>query len=380
MSDFINSLDFGMVTDVIYRFLSLFMPVVLFLSGTSAYELDYSDMLNNSEYTGLCTVYEDYFPIGSAIGSHTLNDPECAEFVLKNFNSLTFEYELKQPIICPAEGAWNFSGADKVADFAREHGLKLRGHTLLGGAKAPDNWMVYDENNNLVSKEVFYGRLYNYMQTIITRYDDVVDVWDVVNEPCHHGRDRMLDNDALYRICGEEYLDKAFEFAREFAGENDKLILNETKVLYNKVKENNLYKTLERLLARGVPVDGVGIQGHVDTLSYKETAGRLDSVIKRFSKLGIEIQITEIDMTAYSYDIQKQYDELPKWIEQFQILKYKRMFEVLRKHSDVITSVTFWGIDDAHSYLVTGPGREDWGLLFDKYGKPKQSFYAVCDF
>ncbi|NLO46644.1 MAG: endo-1,4-beta-xylanase [Clostridiales bacterium] len=380
MSDFFESLDFGMVTSVVYKIISLFMPVALFLSGTSAAELDYSDKLGDSGYTGLYEVYEDYFPIGSAVSSGLLKDSQCSEFVLKNFSSMTFEYELKQPIICPTEGGWNFKGADAVADFAREHGLKLRGHTLLWGEESPQNWMVYDENKNLVDKETFYARLYDYFSVIIPRYDDVVDDWDIINEACHWDYSSRLHKDALYKICGEEYIYKAFEFAKEFVGENDKLILNETKVLNNKAKENNLYATIKAMIEKGTPIDGVGIQCHVDTLSFKETARRLDSIIKRFSKLGIEIQITELDMTAYSYDAQKAYDELPVWVEQLQILKYKRFFEVLRSHSDVVTSVTFWGIDDEHSYLAKKDGREDWGLLFDKHGNPKQSFYAACDF
>lgn len=380
ITDFFKSFDGGMLTNAVFKLLSLMMPLALFLSGTPAETLDYSDRLKNSDYAGLCAVYEDYFPIGSAVGSGTLDNPEYAEFVLKNFNSLTFEYELKLPIICPREGAWDFSGADKIANFARAHGLKLRGHTLLWGIESPDNWMLYDENKNLVGKEVFYDRLYDYMSVIITRYNDIVDVWDVVNEACQWDRSSVIHDDILYELCGDEYLEKVFTFARELAGEGDTLIFNETKVLNNPAKEDNLYKTLETLLEKGVPVDGVGIQCHVDTLSFMETARRLERVIKRFSKLGIEIQITEMDMTVYTYDGQEEYTKLPEWIEQLQIKKYKAFFEVFREYADVITSVTFWGIDDAHSYLATGPGREDWGLLFDKEGNPKQSYYSVTDF
>lgn len=370
----------GFFTNAIFKIASFFMPILLLVQGTSVADLDYSDMLENEDYTGLYEVYEDYFRIGAATGAGALLDAEKSEFVKNNYNSLTFENAIKQPVISPAEGVWNFHAADIIADFARENNIKLRGHTLLWGNESPDNWMLYDEDGNLVTKEVFYERLRNHMEVIITRYDDVVDDWDVVNEVCYWTNARVIHDDVLYKLCGEEYLDKAFEFAREFAGENDKLFLNETKVVNNDAKQKNLYTIVERLLNRGVAIDGIGIQGHMDTLSFKETPKRLDKVLKKLTEFGLEIQMTEISMTVYNYPAQKAYDSLPQWIETFQIKKFKEMFEVLRSHSDVVTSVTFWGIDDAHSHLVSGTGREDWGFLFDKNSKPKQAFYAVCDF
>ena len=78
------------------------------------------------------------------------------------------------------------------------------------------------------------------------------------------------------------------------------------------------------------------------------------------------------------------FTELPDWIELWQINKYKNYFKIFRDNSDIITNVTFWGIDDAHTVCaydyVTDTWRDEWPLLFDKNSAPKQAFYAVCDF
>lgn len=374
---FYDSLDGGIVIHAVFKLVSYFMPLVLLFSGTSVAQLDYSDRLSEEDYVGLYEVYEDYFTIGSSVHARTLNNPDNVDFILKNFNALTYEYNLKLPAIHPSEDVWNFGPADQIADFAREHGLELRGHTLLWGS----NWMLFDDNGDYVDKEVFYDRLYDYFSVIIPRYDDIIDVWDVVNEACHWTRDSRLHHDDLYEVCGYEYLEKAFLFAKEFVGPDDKLFLNENKVLNNKVKQDNIYDTLELLLENDIPIDGIGIQGHVQTLSFMETAKTLDNVLERFKQLGVEIHITELDMSAYTYADQEAFEELPTWIEQFQIKKYKSFFEVLRKHSDAVTNVTFWGINDANTHLSSSAGgREDWPLLFDKDSRPKQSYYAVCDF
>lgn len=333
--------------------------------------------LSQDSYTGLKEVYSDYFKIGTCAGSVYFSDPEMSEFILKNFNSVTPEWELKIDAVHPSEDVWNFAGMDKIADFCREHNIAVRGHTLLWGQL--DNWMLYDENGNFVDKETYYARQYEYFKTVMTRYGDVVKIWDVTNEVLGYDlADGEFKDYDVYKLCGEEYVEVAFRQAREIAPDAT-LVFNENGLAKNITKQIYLKKWLKKWLDKGVPIDAVGIQGHSNTVSINETPDRLEAVINLIESTGIkDIQITEIDMSLY-FDKQDKSVEIQNWQKDYQALKFRHMFEVLRRHSDTITSVTFWGPDAAHSCL-TGNGEPDFPVLFDRNKLPTASYYAVCDF
>ena len=127
--------------------------------------------------------------------------------------------------------------------------------------------------------------------------------------------------------------------------------------------------------------DGIGIQGHYDFYHPNESAHRIDKNIKRFAALGLDVEITEMDITVYD-DILPgvKYETLPQWRETYQRERYKKIFKVYRDNADVITNVTFWGLNDAVSYRSVGENRADWPLLFDINSEPKSNYYAVTDF
>lgn len=360
------------------KFLSLLLSILSVLTFGPLSKYDYSDKLGNADYTGLKEYYADYFDIGAAVGGWHCKNGDYAAFIRKNYSSLTAENAFKQPAINPSEGVWNFAEADTIADFCRENGLKLRGHCLVWGGLG--SWMSRNSDGSLVSKEVYYERLRNYLSVIMPRYGDIVSVWDVVNEPFGYDRKdgEFKDND-LYRICGEEYITKAFEIAHE-VDPSAKLCLNECKVVNNNTKQKYLLKYLEKWLDEGVPIHAVGIQGHWSTFEINESPRRLQKVIDKLYKLGVDIQVTEVDMEVTA-DKSEMFDVVPKNAELLQSKKYSQMFEVLRKNADKISSVTFWGVNDNRP--ITGEDGKVYypsQLLFTKDNMPKNAFYAVCDF
>lgn len=363
---------------MITRILSFLLAVISFLTFNPLSNYDYSDKLGDEDYKGLKEYYADFFDIGAAVGGWHCTSPEISAYLKKNYSSLTAENAFKQPAINPSEGVWRFAEADAIADFCRQNGLKLRGHCLVWGGLG--SWMSRDDEGNLVSKEVYYERLRNYLSVIIPRYSDIVRVWDVVNEPFGYDRKdgEFKDND-LYQICGEEYITKAFEIAHEI-DPTATLCLNECKVVNNSVKQEYLLKYLKKWLGAGVPINAVGIQGHWDLFEINESPARLQSVIDKLYKLGLEIQITEVDM-GISAVKSEGFDEIPENIVRLQAKKYQALFKVLRKNADKISSVTFWGINDDRSCTTSdGTPCTYYKLLFDKNFMPKSSFYAICDF
>lgn len=363
-----------MLTRILSFLLAAFS--VITLNPLSKY--DYYDKLGDEDYQGFKDCYADYFDIGAAVGGWHCKDEKIAEFLLKNYSSLTAENAFKQAALNPAEGEWHFEEADTIANFCRENGLKLRGHCLVWGLLG--SWMTRDSDGNLVSKEVLLQRMHDYISVVVNRYKDIVRVWDVVNEPFGYDiRNGAFKKCDFYDILGEEYITKAFEFAHE-ADPTAVLCLNETTVLKKQKKQNYLLKYVEKWVNEGVPIHAVGIQSHWNLWEINESPRRLQNVIDKLYEIGVDIQITECDMRidANKKDI---FEEVPRNTELLQSKKMSQMFAVLRKNSDKISSVTFWGINDNRPQKAEdGSKYYRHELLFDRDCMPKNAYYAVCDF
>jgi endo-1,4-beta-xylanase len=209
--------------------------------------------------------------------------------------------------------------------------------------------------------------------------------WDVVNEAISDKPDEFLRNSEWLKICGEEYIAKAFQYAHE-ADPNALLFYNDYNEI-NPVKREKIFKLVKGLKDAGVPIHGVGLQGH--WALNEPSRQQLDSTLTRFSELGLKIQITELDISVYPKEHNarerkaEDYDSnFTKGKEDKQIDVYRMCFELFRKHKNAISGVTFWNISDRHSWLDNFPvrGRKDYPLLFDKDLKPKKAYWAVVDF
>ncbi len=185
--------------------------------------------------TGYKDTYKDYFTVGVALNYRNIASAEQMAIVKKNFNSITAENAMKPGEIHPKEGVWNFEGADSVANWCRQNGVKMRGHCLAWHSQFA-NWMFTDKKGKPVTKEVFYERLRDHIHTVVNRYKDVVYAWDVLNEAMADGDGRkmpwMKEAPSPYRktkmmdLCGEEFIVKVFQFARE-ADPNATLFYND---------------------------------------------------------------------------------------------------------------------------------------------------------
>ena len=174
---------------------------------------------------GLKDAYKNYFTIGVALNQRNVSDESQMELVRKEFNSVTAENDMKPGELHPSEGVWNWEKADKIADFCRKNGIKLRGHCLCWHSQFAD-WMFTDKKGKPVKKEVFYARLRDHIHTVVKRYKDIVYCWDVVNEAMaddngrgwpgrRGGEPSPYRQSRHFQLCGDEFIAKAFEFARE---------------------------------------------------------------------------------------------------------------------------------------------------------------------
>ena len=340
--------------------------------------------LSTARAQGLKDAYDGYFTIGVAVNPTNVTAPEQMALIVREFNSITAENVMKPGEIHPSEGVWNWEEADRVADFCRRNGIKLRGHNLCWHSQFCD-WMFVDKKGRPVKKEVFYQRLREHILTVVNRYKDVVYAWDVVNEAmadqafAFPGQEaNPYRNSQLYQLCGDEFIAKAFEFAHE-ADPDALLFYND----YNETepgKRDRIYNMVKKMQDAGVPIHGIGMQGHYNI--YGPAEEEVDAAIAKYSQIVKHIHVTELDVRVNTEmggqlrfsrgDAQPLAPHLAKLQED----QYNRLFKVYRKHADVIDNVTFWNLSDRDSWL----GVNNHPLPFDENFKPKRVYSIIRDF
>ena len=154
---------------------------------------------------GLKDAYKDYFKIGVAVNNHNVVEPREVAVVLREFNSITAENAMKLQPTEPEKGVFHWEDADRIADFCRSHGIRMRGHTLMWHSQI-GTWMYQDKDGNLLPKEEFYANMKHHIQAVVNRYKDIVYCWDVVNEavadsPVFPGRSELRES-PMYKIAG----------------------------------------------------------------------------------------------------------------------------------------------------------------------------------
>jgi endo-1,4-beta-xylanase len=313
------------------------------------------------------------FPVGAAVGPAELYGSH-GDLLLKHFESLTPGNALKWDATEPAEGVFRFTDADPIVDFATEHGMAVRGHTLVWHQQTP-SWVFLDASGQPMTatpenKELLLDRLEAHIRGVVGRYGDRIAVWDVVNEVIDEAQPDGMRRSRWYEIAGLDYIRTAFRVAHEVAP-NARLFIND----YNTnvpAKREALYALVSRLRAEGVPVHGVGHQMHVNVAwpSVAET----EAMLQRFVPLGVEQQITEMDVSIYT-SAGESFPTPPAERLQAQAEQYGAMFDLFDRYAEEITSVTLWGVADDNTWLDVN--RKDAPLLFDTGLQAKPAFWAV---
>lgn len=335
-----------------------------------------------AQQKGLKDYYKNYFPIGVAVAPRSLQGAE-ANLIVSQFNSITPENAMKMGPIHPREDFYNWRDADSIVNFAQKHGIRVRGHNLCWHQQTP-NWFFKDAQGNQVTKEVLLQRLKDHITTVVNRYKGKIYAWDVVNEAIDDDSTRFLRNSLWYKICGDDFIIKAFEYAH--AADPKAVLFYNDYNTERPEKRDRVYKLLKQLLDAGVPVNAVGLQAHWSI--YEPTQSDLLAAIKKFASLGLKVQITELDMSIYPWEKNNrgkragEPDTYTPELEQKQADQYAMVFKVFRDYKKVITGVTFWNISDRYSWLDSYPvaGRKNYPLLFDQNLQPKKAYQRVVNF
>lgn len=363
------------------RLKTIFILIALFTISCSCHAQDMRRRMQTENTTGLKDAYKEYFSIGVGVNMRNVTTLEQMDLIKRNFNSVTAENDMKPASIQPREGVFRWENADKIANFCRENGIKMRGHCLCWHNQFPD-WMFLDKKGKEVSKEVFYERLRTHIHAVVNRYKDVVYAWDVVNEAIADGGAGMKDpyrQTRHYKLCGDEFIAKAFEFARE-ADPNTLLFYNDYNAT-DHAKRDRIFNMVKKMKEAGIPIDGIGMQGHYNI--YGPSAEDIDAAITKYSTIVKHIHFTEVDIRANNerggqlqFNRGEERATLPQYIATMQEAQYANLFKVIRKHRDVVGNVTFWNLSDRDSWL----GENNFPLPFDRNYRPKRVYEIIKNF
>jgi endo-1,4-beta-xylanase len=332
--------------------------------------------------------YRAFFPIGAAVDGNTIISQ--SDLLTSQVNSVVAENDMKWDIIHPRPGndasSYDFSRADSIVAFAGSNGMTVRGHNFVWHQQVPA-WVFQGDGMGAgqASKTEVLARMKGHIETLLAHFHGKVYCWDVVNEALSDGFETWRSDSPWFRAAGSDedgdgvpdYIVKAFQFARQ-ADPAVKLFYNDYGI-ESGAKREKAY-ALARLLKDKGLIDGVGIQGHWSI--YSPDAETVRAGIRRIASLGLEVQITELDLSAYGQGDSSALGGLPPRLEDMQAARYGELFRVFREESGSrgLSAVTFWGIADDHTWLDNFPvkGRKDWPLLFDAANGPKKAFWSVA--
>jgi endo-1,4-beta-xylanase len=292
------------------------------------------------------------------------HDEEYRRLLAAEFNSVTPENQLKWEFVHPERGEYNFGPADEIVAFAQEHGQVVRGHTLLWHSQNPD-WLEEGDFTPEELREILRDHIF----TVVGRYAGKIQQWDVANEIfLGDGRLRTQEN-IWIRELGPGIIADAFRWAHE-ADPNALLFFNDYSVEGINAKSTAYYNLARELLAQGVPVHGFGAQAHLGLQWGFD--GSLQANLQRFSDLGLQTAITELDvrmiLPADGVPTEQQLAN--------QADRYRRTLEACLA-VEGCKSFTIWGFNDAYSWVpVFFQGQGAATVMFEDYER-KPAYHAL---
>lgn len=329
------------------------------------------------------------FSIGASLGTMSAFDAAERALIVREFNAITSENNLKPARVQPTEGVFTFAEGDALVAFAQEHRIPLTGHTLVWHQATPD-WFFVD-GDKPASRDLLLKRLRAHIHAVVGHYRGKIKGWDIVNEGLSDKTDEYLRPNKWQQIIGDDYIAQAFAFAHE-ADPEAELYFNDYGNEYPHKRDKTL-RLIKDLQARGLRVDGVGMQLHLqlDRIPYEE----IDRSLTAFRTLGVKVMITELDLDLVERSVwgadtaQREeptttnlgWKDAPPELLQRQAEQYAKLFALLRKHRDIIDRVTFWNLHDGKSWLNNWPvkGRINHPLLFDRALQPKPAYHSVIN-
>ena len=343
----------------------------LFIYLTSYFIFLIASLLGQSdEQIPLKDIYIDKFLIGNILSggingdSLFRRDNKELALLVQEYNCLTAENSMKMQYVQPEEGVFNFKPGDALVNIAEKAGMEVVGHALVWHHQVP-NWIFEDKQGKTVSRKVLIKRMKNHIFKVMRHYKGKIKYWDVVNEAVdvkyENGHQvAFMRKSPWYNIIGEDYLELAYRFAHE--ADPDALLLYNDYSMTDLVKTRFVASMVKELKDNGIPIHGIGMQGHWH-LEWP-TDSNLRDALDILSDIGVQISISELDLRVLPHPKQTEMgadiklnikrlkeldpytDGIPLSVLNLQAEKYASIFKIFLEYSDVIERVSFWGVLD----------------------------------
>lgn len=302
--------------------------------------------------------------IGAAVDARALReDPSYAEILAREFDYVTPENATKWEELAPTSGEYAWSDADSVVEFAEAHQQAVKGHTLVWHRQNP-TWL----QASMTPDEV-RAALKGHISHTLQHYRGRMRAWDVVNEAVDLESPSGYTESLFWEKLGPGYIEDAFRWARE-ADPDVLLFYNEVGVERIGPKADFVFEMLRDLLARGVPIDGIGLQSHVSIHRYPAESN-LRANIRRFAELGLRVNISELDARTLLLPGERE----GRW--EAQRLAFQQVVGVCATEPGC-EGVTLWGFADEYSW-INDEGEPDDALIFDRGYAAKPAYDGVLD-
>ena len=230
--------------------------------------------------------------MGSAVDPSHFGEPDYAGTLAREFNQVEAENAMKFGPIHPGPMTYNFMPADAIVSFAQANGMAIRGHNLVWYNQLPA-WLTSGAS---YTSAQLSSILQDHINTVVGHYAGRIYAWDVVNEAFNGDgslRSFLWYDSPGIGLPGTGYIEQALRWAHA-ADPGARLFYNDYGAEVINTKSDAIYKMAQDFKARGVPLDGIGLQMHL-TLNPGSLAS-MDANIKRLTDLGLEVQITELDV------------------------------------------------------------------------------------
>lgn len=308
------------------------------------------------------------FPVGVALQARHLNIPAYTSVLEHAFNSITAEYEMKARTIWQGPGRYNWTAPDRLVSYAEGQDMRVHGHALVWHSSTPD----FIQNFSGTDEE-FEGLVRDYITAVVSRYKGRIASWDVVNEAFADGSG-LIRNSPFRRYMGTDFVTRCFEYAR--AADPDLLLFyNDYGTIWDQRKREAMFSMIDDFLARGVPIDGIGLQMHIshDWPSMTQMRQTVDGIVER----GLRVHISELDIKINRHgDLEAPTDERLE-SQKRRVQDIVSMFRQIPEHLQ--HGITFWGLRDPDSWLINFEGRPEWALLFDENYDPKPAYFGFLE-
>ena len=345
----------------------------------------------DEQVPALKDVFAEDFMVGAAVNTFQLQEGSpYYRTVVKHYNVLVTENEMKPQYVNPSEGTFAFDAPDRFVAFGESIGAAMRGHTLVWHNQVPQ-WWFKGENGGTATSEELLSRMETYITTVMGRYTGRIHTWDVVNEAISDSKG--LRDSKWVQIIGDldgdgnsyDFMEHAFRFARA-ADPDAQLIINDYSLESDARKLNDFYTAVKTMLEKGVPIDGAGIQAHVQ-MGYPSIA-TFEQAIERLASLkeinpNFTVQITELDVSIFAYSDQSKTKVMTPELQKQFANYYADLFAMFRRQAAKgnLDMVVMWGVYDGSSWLDGFPvsGRTNAPLLFDRSFMTKPAFWGLVD-